>query len=133
MVCAQKMVFPPRDQIFRAFGLCTFDSVRVVIIGQDRERPALPPCLRVGSPCPSVRLHWCVFYHRYCCLLRQGRCPSSAHSYPRVAVARSAYHARGQAEGLCFSVPKGVAVPSSLRNIYKVGLPEHDRAFSSAR
>ena len=29
------------------------------------------------------------------------------------------YHGRGQAHGLCFSVPEGVAVPPSLQNIYK--------------
>ena len=27
--------FPPSGQIFRAFDLCPFDKVRVVIIGQD--------------------------------------------------------------------------------------------------
>jgi uracil-DNA glycosylase len=29
------------------------------------------------------------------------------------------YHGAGQAEGLCFSVPDGVAVPPSLRNIFQ--------------
>ena len=29
------------------------------------------------------------------------------------------YHGRGQAHGLSFSVPKGVTIPPSLRNIYK--------------
>lgn len=29
------------------------------------------------------------------------------------------YHGIGQANGLCFSVPRGVRVPPSLRNIYK--------------
>ena len=29
------------------------------------------------------------------------------------------YHGPGQAHGLCFSVPEGVAVPPSLQNIYK--------------
>jgi len=38
------------------------------------------------------------------------------------------YHGPGQAHGLCFSVPEGVAVPPSLLNIYKeiesdLGLP----------
>lgn len=57
-------------QVFRAFDLCKFEDLRVVIIGQDP------------------------------------------------------YHNIGQAEGLCFSVPKGIAIPSSLRNIYKVGVCE---------
>jgi uracil-DNA glycosylase len=29
------------------------------------------------------------------------------------------YHGAGQAMGLCFSVPHGIKVPSSLVNIYK--------------
>ena len=29
------------------------------------------------------------------------------------------YHGQGQAHGLCFSVPDGIAIPPSLRNIYK--------------
>jgi uracil-DNA glycosylase len=58
-------IFPPKHLIFRSMELCPWDSVKVVILGQDP------------------------------------------------------YHAPGQAEGLSFSVPKGIAIPSSLRNIYK--------------
>lgn len=29
------------------------------------------------------------------------------------------YHGEGQAHGLCFSVPEGIKIPPSLRNIYK--------------
>ncbi len=36
-----------------------------------------------------------------------------------VIVGQDPYHGPGQAHGLCFSVPKGVAIPPSLRNIYK--------------
>lgn len=32
---AEKKVYPPAAQIFRAFDLCPFDQVKVVIIGQD--------------------------------------------------------------------------------------------------
>ena len=32
---ATRQCFPPAGQIFRAFDLCPFDKVRVVIIGQD--------------------------------------------------------------------------------------------------
>ncbi|TFK40249.1 uracil-DNA glycosylase-like protein [Crucibulum laeve] len=35
-----------------------------------------------------------------------------------VIVGQDPYHGAGQAHGLCFSVPAGVAVPPSLRNIY---------------
>jgi uracil-DNA glycosylase len=36
-----------------------------------------------------------------------------------VVVGQDPYHQPGQAMGLCFSVPRGVKVPSSLQNIYK--------------
>ncbi|HUO55939.1 MAG TPA: uracil-DNA glycosylase [Candidatus Paceibacterota bacterium] len=59
------VVFPPPKYIFRAFDLCPFDSVEVVILGQDP------------------------------------------------------YHGAGQANGLCFAVGEGVALPPSLQNILK--------------
>ena len=69
--------YPPGRLIFNAFNLCPFDSVKVVIIGQDP------------------------------------------------------YHEAGQAMGLSFSVPDGVARPPSLQNIFKeiqgdlgVGVPQ---------
>lgn len=36
-----------------------------------------------------------------------------------VIVGQDPYHGEGQAEGLSFSVPRGVKIPPSLRNIYK--------------
>lgn len=36
-----------------------------------------------------------------------------------VILGQDPYHEKGQAEGLCFSVPRGIAVPPSLVNIYK--------------
>lgn len=69
--------YPPGRLIFNAFNLCPFDSVKVVIIGQDP------------------------------------------------------YHEAGQAMGLSFSVPDGVAMPPSLQNIFKeiqgdlgIGMPQ---------
>lgn len=69
--------YPPGRLIFNAFNLCPFDSVKVVIIGQDP------------------------------------------------------YHEAGQAMGLSFSVPDGVAMPPSLKNIFKeiqgdlgIGVPQ---------
>ncbi|RDB26085.1 Uracil-DNA glycosylase [Hypsizygus marmoreus] len=35
-----------------------------------------------------------------------------------VILGQDPYHGKGQAHGLCFSVPTGVAIPPSLRNIY---------------
>ena len=61
----ESIAYPPPKLIFNAFDLCPFDSVKVVIIGQDP------------------------------------------------------YHGKGQAHGLCFSVPEGIPVPPSLQNIYK--------------
>jgi len=58
-------VYPPPKNIFRAFDLCPFDKVKVVILGQDP------------------------------------------------------YHGEDQANGLCFAVGEGVALPPSLQNIYK--------------
>ncbi|HET9641754.1 MAG TPA: uracil-DNA glycosylase [Candidatus Paceibacterota bacterium] len=58
-------VYPAPKNIFRAFDLCPFDKVKVVIIGQDP------------------------------------------------------YHGEGQANGLAFAVDRGLALPPSLRNIFK--------------
>lgn len=30
-----KTIFPPKDEVFNAFSLCSFDDVKVVVIGQD--------------------------------------------------------------------------------------------------
>lgn len=71
---SEKEIYPPELERFNALQLTPFDSVRVVILGQDP------------------------------------------------------YHGPGQANGLAFSVLKGVTVPPSLKNIYKeleldVGVP----------
>ncbi len=57
-----------------------------------------------------------------------------------VIIGQDPYHGAGQAHGLCFSVKKGVAVPPSLRNIYKelhddVGfiIPPHGELTSWAK
>lgn len=36
-----------------------------------------------------------------------------------VIIGQDCYHRKGQANGLCFSVPKGTKIPPSLRNIFK--------------
>ena len=36
-----------------------------------------------------------------------------------VIIGQDPYHGRGEADGLCFSVARGVAVPPSLENMYK--------------
>jgi len=60
-----KLIYPPLLDIFNAYFCTSFESVKVVIIGQDP------------------------------------------------------YHGQGQANGLAFSVSKEVAIPPSLKNIYK--------------
>lgn len=59
------LVFPPKELVFNAFKITSFEDVKVVILGQDP------------------------------------------------------YHNDGQAHGLSFSVPEGIAFPPSLRNIFK--------------
>jgi uracil-DNA glycosylase len=36
-----------------------------------------------------------------------------------VILGQDPYHGKGQAHGLCFSVPEGIVIPRSLKNIYK--------------
>jgi len=58
-------IYPPKDDIFKAFELSSFEKTKVVILGQDP------------------------------------------------------YHNDHRAHGLSFSVPDGIKIPPSLRNIYK--------------
>ena len=58
-------IFPPPEQIFSAFHLTPFQSIKAIIIGQDP------------------------------------------------------YHGFGQANGLCFSVSRGMKAPPSLKNIFR--------------
>jgi uracil-DNA glycosylase len=62
---ATQTVYPPREQLFAAFRETPYESVKVLVLGQDP------------------------------------------------------YHGAGQAHGLAFSVPAGVRLPPSLRNIFK--------------
>ena len=57
--------FPKGNDIFKAFDLCSFEKIKVIIVGQDP------------------------------------------------------YHGDSQANGLCFSVNKGIDYPPSLKNIFK--------------
>lgn len=82
----KEKVFPDKQEIFRAFQLTPYDSVKVLILGQDP------------------------------------------------------YHENGQAEGLAFSVKKGVKIPPSLRNIFKelesdlgIDKPDHGSLVSWAK
>ena len=57
-----------------------------------------------------------------------------------VILGQDPYHGPGQAMGLCFSVPHGVAIPPSLRNIYKeleadcgIAPPQHGDLTAWAR
>lgn len=62
---ATQTCYPSKENIFKAFSLCPFNQVKVVILGQDP------------------------------------------------------YHEPQQAQGLAFSVPQGIKMPPSLRNIFK--------------
>lgn len=51
-----------------------------------------------------------------------------------VIIAQDPYHAKGQANGLCFSVPSNVKIPPSLNNIFKelkLEFPDRNYVFSS--
>jgi uracil-DNA glycosylase len=48
-----------------------------------------------------------------------------------VIIGQDPYHNPGQAHGLCFSVPDGVALPPSLLNIYKELEDEYGTPFTS--
>lgn len=62
---ASTTVYPPPDKVFAAFHACSFQSCRLLLLGQDP------------------------------------------------------YHGPNQAHGLSFSVPNGIKIPPSLRNMYK--------------
>lgn len=57
-----------------------------------------------------------------------------------VIIGQDPYHGPGQAHGLCFSVPEGIAIPPSLRNIYKemasdlnIPIPNHGNLSNWAK
>ena len=59
---ATRQCFPPAGQIFRAFDLCPFDKVRVVIIGQDpyhdyNQAHGLCFSVKEGVPAPPSLLN----------------------------------------------------------------------------
>ena len=66
---------------------------------------------------------------------------SSFASSRVIILGQDPYHGEGQAEGLSFSVPKGITIPPSLRNIYKelnsdevdFSQPEHGNLVSWAQ
>ena len=57
---------------------------------------------------------------------------SSFSSTRVVILGQDPYHGEGQAEGLSFSVPRGMSIPPSLRNIYKE-LDQDDVNFTNPR
>lgn len=65
LINEREEIYPKSENVFKAFELCHFDDLKVVILGQDP------------------------------------------------------YHGEGQAHGLAFSVPEGIDVPPSLKNIFK--------------
>jgi uracil-DNA glycosylase len=46
-------------------------------------------------------------------------CKTPFEAVKVVIIGQDPYHGPGQAHGLCFSVPKGIAIPPSLQNIFK--------------
>ena len=70
-----EICYPQMEQIFAAFNDCSFESIKVVIIGQDP------------------------------------------------------YHGTNEANGLSFSVNDGIAIPPSLRNIYKELINDYEKVL----
>ena len=48
---SSKEIYPPQDQIFSAFNMCSFESIKVVILGQDPYHGPNQVCGRVDSAC----------------------------------------------------------------------------------
>ncbi|MBP9793988.1 MAG: uracil-DNA glycosylase [Flavobacterium sp.] len=51
------------------------------------------------------------------------------HELKVVIIGQDPYHGEGEANGLCFSVNDGVAIPPSLKNIFTEINSEYDRVF----
>jgi uracil-DNA glycosylase len=60
-----------------------------------------------------------VIYPPISKIFRAFQCVPSLQQIKVVLIGQDPYMNEGEAEGLCFSVPKGIKVPSSLQNIYK--------------
>ena len=105
-----QMVFPPKDAIFRALNACPVDQVKVGA--------------RWWVTCCWLPLHGLVpppaLACMPSCLPRQHMAAAATTTQAQVVIlGQDPYHDLGQAQGLSFSVPRGKAVPSSLRNMYK--------------
>ena len=86
-----------REALSREFGKAYFTSLAAKVAAQRASHRVFPPPEDVWTtfnltPLESVRV---------------------------VILGQDPYHGEHQAHGLCFSVRRGVAVPGSLRNIYK--------------
>ena len=96
--------FPPRDKIFNALEMCSEDCRAS---GNPGEAGGVDACGSAGSATAKA---------------------VSPTQVKCVILGQDPYHDDGQAMGLAFSVPSGVRLPPSLRNIYKeIGL-ELDRS-----
>ena len=86
-----------RGSLEKHFAAASFASLARFVAGERRSRTVYPPARHTFSalnltPLRSVRV---------------------------VIVGQDPYHQPGQGHGLSFSVPRGVKVPPSLRNVYK--------------
>jgi hypothetical protein len=91
------------------------------------ERPQLH-AVRPGEP---------SFSHCPCpCAVRASGCAHALHvvkwQVKVVIIGQDPYFNPDQAHGVCFSVKKGVAIPPSLRNIYKVRTHTPPRPYTQS-
>ena len=99
-----------REFIARYASGVTPDAALEKVDGRRREREVYPPCGKLFrafelTPPESVRV---------------------------VIVGQDPYHNPGEAEGLAFSVPEGVPLPPSLRNLFKEYADDLRRPLPSA-
>ena len=52
-----RTIYPKGANIFRAFDKCSFDNLKVVIIGQDPSQPLSSSLCALPAAWPTVRTH----------------------------------------------------------------------------
>ncbi|KAL3778865.1 hypothetical protein ACHAW5_009344 [Stephanodiscus triporus] len=151
-----------RSSLEMHFATSTFSSLAKFVARERASHTVYPPPRSVFSALNLTPLHrvkgkWESALHRVgrCIVVNPSRrgCPprrdvsfyqSTSNptlsfvscrvvSYPVVIVGQDPYHQPNQGHGLSFSVPRGVTIPPSLRNIYKelindADVPEFDAA-----
>lgn len=86
-----------KDALIQEFNSEYFNNLKTFLIGEKEKYKVYPPGSQIFS----------AFDH------------TPFDQVKVVILGQDPYHGAGQAHGLCFSVPEGMALPPSLLNIYK--------------